>query len=1091
MAFFLYKEYQLEKLAESFADNVYDRRQVGEITPENLLAAHTVIVQTRGMGEYLRQVLAEKKQIAGNLQMPFVNSFINDIFRKIYGTEFRETELRCDQKNIRKKLMRLFSSQEFIDHRVPELSRYISGVNAGLKRWQLAGKIADLFDQYQVYRFDRIEQLFSGAAAGSWQRVLYNELFNEQSPGRDHFFRRFLAEDFSDSYISRLPSEISVFGVGALPPVYLDIFVKLARFVRVNFFYLTPCLEFWEQQLSRRERTRLNAWEITESGNPVLQALGRQGRGFFTALLANEDVPLETLSSDDWVGCDDYPPDSTMLEIMQYDILHLFDRRELPENAPADEFVGRPRPDLKNDGSITLHNCHNIRRELEVLHDELLKLVKGGIKPRDIIVMAPDISRCAPVIHAVFGSGPLQNVYSIADMPPDESVMVIETFKRILSVAAGRFEFSAVTALLDMPMISYSLGLQDGDLNKIADLLKECGVRWGYDAAMHGKFCQSEFEEFSWQMVFDRLLAGFAHRSKQGIFGSSSVNLIGSISSVDALEGSKIELFARVVKFMENLAILSEDVNSYVTVKQWKNIFEKLLADFFKFDNLTRTALAPLRSAIDELDSTGDYASGNYPLNAVLEMLLDSCENSASGSRFLRGKITFCRMVPMRSIPHDVVAVLDLNEKDFPRRGNEFGFDLISLLPESGDRSATAQDRYLLLEALMSARKNLLLFYQGQSAVNNQECAASAPLNEIAEYLHNAFGLSAFKHKVSDIDPEYFKKDALFRSCSMESFLAAKQLISPAMERPEKMLPELCQGMRLAECRSLDLDELIRYFNNPSHWIMSRQMGIYLEKAENGNYDEEPWTLERKDFWRVDSLLLDMRRCCEDKEILQYARSNNILPPGRYGAEIFKERCDLIKPLPGEWNELLSTMERRPAAYLEEKFNCRLHGMLNMTPDGSRVIVYRCSGYKSRSALQAVLGSLLASAAFNMPTGAEILNIDSSGNFEIRRIKAWNPSEARKKITSLLEFADKSRRRPPALFEKSSVYYYDIAAAKAKYYAYNRKTRDSYGDATDPAVKFFYAPKDWSDENFIQEFCDNARMLYERIYLVDAGNTLI
>ena len=71
MAFFLYKEYQLEKLAESFADNVYDRRQVGEITPENLLAAHTVIVQTRGMGEYLRQVLAEKKQIAGNLQMPF------------------------------------------------------------------------------------------------------------------------------------------------------------------------------------------------------------------------------------------------------------------------------------------------------------------------------------------------------------------------------------------------------------------------------------------------------------------------------------------------------------------------------------------------------------------------------------------------------------------------------------------------------------------------------------------------------------------------------------------------------------------------------------------------------------------------------------------------------------------------------------------------------------------------------------------------------------------------------------------------------------------------------------------------------------
>ncbi|MBO5721969.1 MAG: exodeoxyribonuclease V subunit gamma, partial [Lentisphaeria bacterium] len=792
--FFLYREYQLERLAESFADNVYDRRQPGGTAPENLLSAHTVIVQTRGMGEYLRQVLAEKKQIAGNLQMPFVNSFINDMFRKIYGAEFRETEQRCDQKNVRKMLMRLFSSQEFIDQRVPELSKYISGVNAGLKRWQLAGKIADLFDQYQVYRFDRIDQLFSGNAAGSWQRMLYNELFNEQAPGRDHFFRRFLTEDFSEGYTARLPSEISVFGVGALPPVYLNIFVKLARYIRVNFFYLTPCLEFWEHQLSRRERSRLNAWKITVSGNPILQALGRQGRGFFTALLANEEVPLEALSSEDWAVCDDYPANSTMLEIMQYDILNLFDRRVLPENAAADDFIGRPRPDLKNDGSITLHSCHNIRRELEVLHDELLKLINSGIKPRDIIVMAPDISRCAPIIHAVFGSGPLQNVYSIADMLPDESVMVTETFKRILSVAAGRFEFSEVISLLDLPLISYSLGLQDGDLNKIAELLKECGVRWGYDAAMHGKFCQSEFEEFSWQMVFDRLLAGFAHRAKQGLFSSSSVNLIGNISSVDALESSKIELFARIVRFMENLANLSENVNGYTTVKQWKKIFEKLLADFFKLDNFTRTALAPLRSAIDELDSTGDYASGNYPLNAALEMLLDYCENNAAGSRFLRGRITFCRMVPMRSIPRDVVAVLDLNEKDFPRRGNESGFDLISLLPESGDRSATAQDRYLLLEALMSARKNLLLFYQGQSAVNNQECAASAPLNEIAEYLHNAFGLSAFKHKVSDTDPEYFKKDALFRSCSMESFLAAKQLLSPAINRPEKILPERCQG---------------------------------------------------------------------------------------------------------------------------------------------------------------------------------------------------------------------------------------------------------------------------------------------------------
>ena len=94
--------------------------------------------------------------------------------------------------------------------------------------------------------------------------------------------------------------------------------MKLSEYCEVNFFYLSPCLEYWEYQLSKQERRR-TAWSVDEAGNPILQALGRQGRGFFTALLANENIIPDWEPSLE--GPDD-DPGNTMLEVMQHDILH-------------------------------------------------------------------------------------------------------------------------------------------------------------------------------------------------------------------------------------------------------------------------------------------------------------------------------------------------------------------------------------------------------------------------------------------------------------------------------------------------------------------------------------------------------------------------------------------------------------------------------------------------------------------------------------------------------------------------------------------------------------------------------------------------
>ena len=64
--------------------------------------------------------------------------------------------------------------------------------------------------------------------------------------------------------------------------------------------------------------------------------------------------------------------------------------------------------------------------------------------------------------------------------------------------------------------------------------------------------------------------------------------------------------------------------------------------------------------------------------------------------------------MPMRAVPFKVVCMLGLNDADYPRNVQPIGFDLVPYSKkQKGDRSRKLDDRYLFLEALLSARDNL------------------------------------------------------------------------------------------------------------------------------------------------------------------------------------------------------------------------------------------------------------------------------------------------------------------------------------------------------------------------------------------------
>src|SRR5690606_31495035 len=138
------------------------------------------------------------------------------------------------------------------------LRRYLADEDA-LKRHGLARKLAQCFDSYLAYRPEWVAAWLSGRQLGlgeheAWQARLWQGIAAGAGELPDvhpaTLFFRVLEHDKSLS--SRLPSRLTVFGIGAMPPPYLDIFKRLGQHIDVAFYLVNPCREYWGDLVTDR-----------------------------------------------------------------------------------------------------------------------------------------------------------------------------------------------------------------------------------------------------------------------------------------------------------------------------------------------------------------------------------------------------------------------------------------------------------------------------------------------------------------------------------------------------------------------------------------------------------------------------------------------------------------------------------------------------------------------------------------------------------------------------------------------------------------------------------------------------------------------
>ncbi len=914
----IYTGNRMELLVEALA------RAVDE-PPSDPFEPEVVVVQNRGMERWVTMELARRFGVWMNARFPFPNAAVEELFDRVLGPE--EGAAGWARENLAWRVYAMLPG--LLDRPAfRPLGRYLEEGPTALKRYQLALRIADLFDRYTVYRPEMVLAWEQGrdpaGEHGAWQAELWRSLVERYGPGhRAARWRRFL-DRVRREEPPGLPPRLHVFGVSALPRFHLDVLSAVGRWVPVNLFVLNPCQEYWsdivpDRVISRRERLERSAGHL-EQGHRLLASLGRTGREFLDALVDLE-VPEEPLF--------EAPPEDTLLHRLQADMLHLRDRGG--EHHPRAELD----PD---DRSITIASCHSPLREVEALRDHLLALFQAfpDLEPHHVVVMTPDIEAYAPLVEAVFrpeGDDVPAIPFNVADRNVLAGSALVDAFFRVLDLAGSRFGAARVLDLLETPAVARRFGLSEADLERIRGWVRRAGIRWGLDAQHRRRLGLPSFPENTWRAGLDRLLLGYA-------LPGDGERLFQGVLPFDDVEGAEDgAALGRLVEFVGRLEEAAGFLEGEHSLEAWARHLVALFDALFLPDPGEERQARVLRAALAGL-AAADPDGGVVPLAPVRAHLRGVLERAAYGGGFLTGGVTFCAMLPMRSIPFRVVCLLGLNDGAFPRPDRPAGFDLMAREPRRGDRSVRDEDRYVFLEALVSARDHLYVSYVGQSQRDRAEIPPSVLVAELIETVDRGYRFAdqpdrpvserlVVRHRLQAFSPAYFRPGGRLQSFSEENLEACRALLEndPAGEGAPWLPGPLPQPPD--ELRSVTLEGLGRFLENPARGLLRMRYGLRLDVPAEPVEEDEPLELDRLGAFRIQEELL--QRVSEGRDPgggLPVLRARGDLPPGQAGLAAFTEAAEDLEPLREALEPILAEPVLEPVPFELDLGGLRLTGTL-------------------------------------------------------------------------------------------------------------------------------------------------------------------
>jgi len=589
-----------------------------QASTSSVLSPDIILVQHPGMQHWLSMELAKlpNRQICMNAKYPLPVRYFWDLIRLILGQDVVPDRSVYSREILAWRIYSTLKSDTITsDPIMSEPTLYWQNQPDYLqdnRRFQLSEQLADLFEQYLMFRPEWIESWEQGIKPSDttelWQAKIWQQLVAEDS---QHPLR--LMRDAAKNITTPahpLPETFFVFGVNTLAPIWLDFLTQVSEQanVDIHLLYLNPSAEHWDDLRSEKQIIKAQVKQqaqkratwigdtsepsnegLLEIGNPLLSSLGHQGQTFVRLLSDKAHYDTHVFSGID---------NPSLLGQLQNDILLLNDAR-----------TGQPHK--RHDESIAVTSAHSAFREVQGLHDWLLHQFNNNssLTPKDVLVMCPNVEDYAPFVQAIFARSfaeikdtipPLP--CSIADRNLKDADPTVATFLELLTLPDARFEVNKILSWLRVPAIAHKFSLSASDLQSISQWLENANIHWGLNSAHKQNWVDADTtNHFTWKQGLDRLLLGFAY-SDETTFTHHQVLL-------PDVEGASAILLGKLSFIIEQLQNARSELTKPRTPTLWQSyLVDQLKVALLSSDQEFERSNQSLLTAINDLTEYANRA---------------------------------------------------------------------------------------------------------------------------------------------------------------------------------------------------------------------------------------------------------------------------------------------------------------------------------------------------------------------------------------------------------------------------------------------------------------------------------------------------
>ncbi|CAL4323060.1 RecBCD enzyme subunit RecC [Buchnera aphidicola (Sipha maydis)] len=872
----IYTSNNFNYLIKKICKKIYEKKT------NNIFVKEILVIENSRNSEFLKQKISKILGISSNINFFTQKQFIFYILKQF---TYKKKIINFNQSMIFWKLINLSKNNKKKLYQIKKNE---------LEEFEYFKNLSKIFEEYLFHRSNWIIKWeYKKKEKKKYNKIYYIQkkiwkkiTKNNKKKNIYHYinlYKEYFKKNLKKKYIyKKFPSKIFIINPFNFPNFFLKILKKISKKIKIYIFLCTP--------FDIREKTTKKNWEKYS----ILS--------LWTKNHLNKIKFLQSLTNKKKFFYIKHKNNSLLNKIKNNFLL----LRDLIN-------IDKKKIIKKIDKSITIHECNNYLREIEILHENISKLLmqNKNIQPKDIIIKSEKIKNYIPYIKSVFKTKVKENniPYNI-HTPLFEKNSILYIFNKILLLPKNKFKNENILDFLYFKCIAKKFSISQKEIKRIKEWIKNTNIRWGINANHKKKIGIYPTSQNTWEYGIKKIILGYGIKE--------NIKKWKKIKPYNIYEKDQIELFEKLVLFIKTCIKWQKKLQKKNKNTKWIKIYKKIIKDFFYLNKKNKKKIKIITKnwiqIIQEIQNIS-YKK-KISINILQYTLNDKLKKIYYNKKINNNCINFTDFNFLRTKNFKITYCLGMNENIFPQKIIKNHENLIYKYKKPYDFKKHQDIFFIFFELLSFTEKKIYISYINNSPSQIEKNEISNVIQKLKKYLENNF---FFKEKIFKknffVHPATnFEKKKIFNQINYSQHQSLWLL-----KKKNFLKKNFVKKIPLSsKIKKINIKKLISFWKNPINYFFNKILKIYYRNNKFVDYNQEPFMIDIKTNYLLQKKILKYMILKKNyKKLFNKIKSIGVLPHKNFGKIHFDNQILKVK-------KVYLKIQKKKTKFLKKKFSLKI-----------------------------------------------------------------------------------------------------------------------------------------------------------------------